>query len=99
MEDIDKTQSIEDQNEPEEKLLENKNDKNLDAYHDNLDANGNSKEDSDLINRNNKTPNTDEDEISVDDNYEKIEVVEGYNDENRSTKDDPNHHNVEEENS
>ena len=32
-------------------------------------------------------------------NMKKNEVVEGYNDENRSTKDDPNHHNVEEENS
>ena len=36
---------------------------------------------------------------AFDDNYEKFEVIEGYNDENRSTKDDPNHHNVEEENS
>ena len=98
VEDSDKTQSIEDQNELEAKLLENKNDKNTDASDDNLDANANSKEDGDLINHDNETPNIDEDEISVDDNYEKFEVIEGYNDENRSTKDDPNHHNVEEEN-
>ena len=99
VEDSDKTQSIEDQNELEAKLLENKNDKNTDASDDNPNANANSKEDGDLINHDNETPNTDEDEISVDDNYEKFEFVEGYNDENRSTKDDPNHHNVEEENS
>ena len=99
VEDSDKTQSIDDRNEPEEKLLENKNDKNTDASDENIDANANSKEDGDLINHDNETPNTDEYEISVDDNYENFEVVEGYNDENRSTKDDPKHDNVEEENS
>ena len=75
VEDSDKTQSIEDQNELEAKLLENKNDKNTDASDDNPNANANSKEDGDLINHDNETPNTDEDEISVDDNYEKFEVV------------------------
>ena len=98
VEDSDKTQCIEDQNELEEKLLENKNDKNKYVSDDNPNANANSKEDGDLINHDNETLNTDEDGISVDDNYENFEVVEGYNDENRSTKDDPNHHNVEEEN-
>ena len=97
VEDGHKTQSIEDQNEPEEKLLENKNDKKLDASDDNPDDKANSKEAGDLINCTNETSNTDEYEVGVDDNYEKIEVVEGYNDENRSSTDDPNHDNVEEE--
>ena len=48
VEDNDKIHSIEDQNEPEEKLFENKNDKNIDAFDDNPDSNANSKEDGDL---------------------------------------------------
>ena len=56
------------------------------------------KEDDDLVDCNNKAPNTDEYKVDVNDNYERIEVVEGYNDENKSIEDYPNHGNVEEEN-
>ena len=65
VDDCDKAQSREDQNEPKEKLLENKNEKKIDASDDNPDANANSKEDGDLINRYNETPNTNEYEDNV----------------------------------
>jgi len=61
VEDCDKAQSIEDQNEPGEKMFENKNDKRIYAFDDNPDVNANYKEDGDLINCNNETPNVDED--------------------------------------
>ena len=63
--DSEKTQSIEDQNELEEKLLVNTNEKRIVSSDDNLTANSNSKEDGDLINCNNETPNTDEYEDNV----------------------------------
>ena len=42
-------------------MLENRNGKKIDASDDNPDANANSKEDGDLINCNNETPNANED--------------------------------------
>ena len=61
----DKAQSREDQNELEEKLLENKNEKRIVSFDDNPNANDNSKEDDNIINCNNETPNTDEYEDNV----------------------------------
>ena len=67
VDDSDKSQSREDQNEPKEKLLENKSDKKIDASNDNPDAKANSKVHGDLINCNNETPNINEYEVSIDD--------------------------------
>ena len=64
---------------------------------DNHNANINCKENDDAVDCN-KTQNTIKNEVIVNNNYEKIEVIEECNDENKSTKNDLNHDNVAERN-
>ena len=66
-------------------------------YINNHNVNINCKENNDDIDCNN-TQNTVKNEVIVDNNYKKIEVVEECNDENKNVKDDLIQDNVEEQN-
>ena len=63
----------------------------------NHNVNINCKENEDVVDCN-KTQNTVKNEVIINNNYKKIEVIEECNDENKSVKDDLNHDNVEERN-
>ena len=100
VEDKDKFQSIESQDEPKEKLVENNNNGNKEINALDIekhDVNADIKGDDDLKDCNNEAPNTDEYEVGVNGYYQRIKVVEGNNDENKRTEDDHNHVNIEEE--
>ena len=65
---------------------------------DNHNVNINCKEIDDVVDCNVKAQNTVKNEVNDNNNYERIEVVEECNDENKSVEDDLNHDNVEERN-